>query len=490
MEMNNEMISINLHLENFKQYLDVNNRCILSSRFGNGKSYFISKFIEKYSENYLFIPIYPVNYQVMDNKDIFELIKRDVLIRLLSNDLVEVDNINLNTPFLCYQFFKNNPADIISFIIDVIPNINLFGIDINIGNIIKKADSIKRKYETWKNKTTENDKDSSTNYIKSFESLKGSIYEFDAITQLICDIIKEYKNNHPEKEVVLIIEDLDRIDPAHIFRILNVFSAHFDRYSHDNIFEQNNKFGFDKIISVCDIENIKNIYSHIYGEKTDFLGYISKFSNSQPYKYSLIDFIKEYIINNLLDKELLKYSQICDIISEEIVKKMDLKEQVEANLRIIKERIINSNKFIKDKQIQLTKQLEGKYITTTSTFTYLLSLLRCFDIEFDTFIKRFPKEEIIPLVGKNWYLIGLFTKDIFFVINNNSIQINYIPVRRGKYYSDWVNYPYFNMRLNPGEKELFKFEISYSENRDNTLADMMFIHIDKIINLLEEKALI
>lgn len=306
--MNNEMISIDLHLENFKQYLDANNRCILSSRFGNGKSYFISKFIEKYSENYLFIPIYPVNYQVMDNKDIFELIKRDVLIRLLSNDLVEVNDINLKTSFLCYQFFKNNPADIISFIIDVIPNINLFGIDINIGNIIKKADSIKRKYETWKNKTTENDKDLSTNYIKSFESLKGSIYEFDAITQLICDIIKEYKNNHPEKEVVLIIEDLDRIDPAHIFRILNIFSAHFDRYSHDNIFEQNNKFGFDKIISVCDIDNIKNIYSHIYGEKTDFLGYISKFSNSQPYKYSLIDFIKEYIINNLLDKKIIEIS--------------------------------------------------------------------------------------------------------------------------------------------------------------------------------------
>lgn len=346
MEMNNEMISINLHLENFKQYLEANNRCILSSRFGNGKSYFISKFIEKYSENYLFIPIYPVNYQVMDNKDIFELIKRDVLIRLLSNDLVEVDNINLNTPFLCYQFFKNNPADIISFIIDVIPNINLFGIDINIGNIIKKADSIKRKYETWKNITTENDKYSSTNYIKSFERLKGSIYEFDAITQLICDIIKEYKNNHPEKEVILIIEDLDRIDPAHIFRILNVFSAHFDRYLHDDTFEQNNKFGFDKIISVCDIDNIKNIYSHIYGEKTDFLGYISKFSNSQPYKYSLIDFIKEYIINNLLDKELLKYSKISDSISEEIVKKMNTKEQVEVNLRIIKERIINSKKIL------------------------------------------------------------------------------------------------------------------------------------------------
>lgn len=488
--MNNEMISINLHLENFKQYLDANNRCILSSRFGNGKSYFISKFIEKYSENYLFIPIYPVNYQVMDNKDIFELIKRDVLIRLLSNDLVEVDNINLNTPFLCYQFFMNNPADIISFIIDVIPNINLFGIDINIGNIIKKADSIKRKYETWKNKTTENDKDLSTNYIKSFESLKGSIYEFDAITQLICDIIKEYKNNHPEKEVVLIIEDLDRIDPAHIFRILNVFSAHFDRYSHDNIFEQNNKFGFDKIISVCDIDNIKNIYSHIYGEKTDFLGYISKFSNSQPYKYSLIDFIKEYIINNLLDKKLLKYSKICDSISEEIVKKMDTKEQVEANLRIIKERIINSKKNIIDTKIQLTKSLECKYITTTSTFTYLLSLLKCFDIKFDTFIKRLPKEEIIPLIGKNWYLVVLFTNDIIFNIKKKFIQISCAIERRGIYYKDYGTVPYAIQEIEPEKNELNNFNISYLEYNDNTLADMMFIHINKIINLLEENALI
>ena len=51
------MIPIDSQLENFKQYLDNNRRCILSSRFGNGKSYFLSNFIEKNSENYLFIPI-------------------------------------------------------------------------------------------------------------------------------------------------------------------------------------------------------------------------------------------------------------------------------------------------------------------------------------------------------------------------------------------------------------------------------------------------
>lgn len=39
-----KMIPIDSQLENFKQYLDNNRRCILSSRFGNGKSYFLSNF--------------------------------------------------------------------------------------------------------------------------------------------------------------------------------------------------------------------------------------------------------------------------------------------------------------------------------------------------------------------------------------------------------------------------------------------------------------
>lgn len=86
----------------------------------------------------------------------------------------------------------------------------------------------------------------------------------------------------------MIIEDLDRIDPAHIFRILNVFSAHFDRYGVDKTCGDN-KFCLDKIVTVCDINNIKKIYAHVYGDNTDFTGYISKFSNSKEYIYSLKD---------------------------------------------------------------------------------------------------------------------------------------------------------------------------------------------------------
>ena len=224
------MIPIEPYLKDFKQYLDANSRCILSAKFGNGKSYFISSFIKEYSNDYLFIPIYPVNYQVMDNKDIFELIKRDILIKLLSSEEININEIELNAASLFYYFFTNNQEDKFLDILSIIPDINIYGIDINISYVIKKLKEVKDKFATYK-KQFKSDDETYESYITQFDSLKGSIYEFDTISQLICDIIREYKNKNPTKEVVLIIEDLDRIDPAHIFRILNVFSAHFDRYT-------------------------------------------------------------------------------------------------------------------------------------------------------------------------------------------------------------------------------------------------------------------
>lgn len=75
--MNKEitLIPTDTERQNFKKHLDRNNRCILSARFGDGKSRFLSEFMQEYKDGYLFIPIYPVNYQVADNKDIFEYIK-------------------------------------------------------------------------------------------------------------------------------------------------------------------------------------------------------------------------------------------------------------------------------------------------------------------------------------------------------------------------------------------------------------------------------
>ena len=60
---------------------------------------------------------------------------------------------------------------------------------------------------------------------------------------------------------VVIIEDLDRIVPAHLFRIMNVLSSQVDNPYYSEV-PHRNKFGFDKIILVMDYE-LPNISSTI-----------------------------------------------------------------------------------------------------------------------------------------------------------------------------------------------------------------------------------
>ena len=483
--MNTEenMIPIEPYLKDFKQYLDANSRCILSAKFGNGKSYFISNFMKDYSEEYLFIPIYPVNYQVMDNKDIFELIKRDILIRLLSSEEININEIELNTASLFYYFFTTNPGDKLFNILSVIPDINFYGVDINITSVIKKLKEVKNKFDTYKERFVSVDKTSEL-YITQFEALKGSIYEFDAISQLICDIIHEYKAKCSSKKVVLIIEDLDRIDPAHIFRILNVFSAHFDRHTPGVVeFETTcggNKFCLDKIISVCDIDNIKNIYAHIYGEKTDFIGYISKFSNSKEYIYSLKEKVKWYITNVLLDKDLEKYHKICDILSDIIISSMDNRETVESNLRIIKERIVNANNLIRSKSINLNQRFAGKYITSDSDFTKLLALLKAFGFSFNNLKIESTFDEFVRIIGKYWILAAIFGRNIIFEPCNNNIKVAYYrEIRQG--IGDWLQSdPIYNCI--DGD-QILDFDIS-NWDAEATVPSYIFDQIHNIVNYL------
>lgn len=489
-----KMIPIDSQLENFKQYLDNNRRCILSSRFGNGKSYFLSKFIEKNSENYLFIPIYPVNYQVMDNKDIFELIKRDILIRLLSNEDIKIDELDDKKTCLFWHFLKTKPLGTIADILEMTPDITLpvgAGIDIgiNIGNAIKKIREIIKRYKDRKKDET---KDVPNDYINSFDKLMGSIYEFDTISQLITEIIYEYKRHNSNKKVVLVIEDLDRIDPAHIFRILNVFSAHFDRYdtlsAKEELKDWDNKFGFDKIVLVCDIENIKNIYHHVYGEKTDFLGYINKFSTSLPYKYSLQNLIKDYIINELFEKEFVAYPKICDRLAGEIVNMMNPGGNEEVNLRIIRERIINAKDFIKETRIQLTKQLQGKYIPAKSAFTYFLSLLKSFEIDFQLFRESLSYEELILLIGVDWYIVGEIADDIIFKWSRGHLEISYIIHENEYKYNK--NEDALPMIKETSENEMPDFSRLYLQDTESVLVKLFYKHIDGIIEFLHKEVII
>ena len=78
-----DIIPIDSEIATFSDYLNNNCRGILSARFGDGKSFFLNKVKEQLSDKYFFLTIYPVNYQVAENKDIFEYIKRDILLQIL-----------------------------------------------------------------------------------------------------------------------------------------------------------------------------------------------------------------------------------------------------------------------------------------------------------------------------------------------------------------------------------------------------------------------
>ena len=260
----------------FSQHLNEkgNHRILFSSPFGTGKTTFLNKFFEGKDEKYKVFHLYPVNYQVADNKDIFELLKFDILTELIPSIDFTTPEYDFTDKLLASQYFlMNNRANLA---LDILKGIPKLGKTVNLfEKIIKFCSGLHESF-----KQLENEKFSILDvYAQGVESKEGSIYEMDSISHFISEEIQKLNDEGDgENETVLIIDDLDRVDPKHIFRLLNVFSAHFDRGS-----SIDNKFGFSKIIMVCDIENIEIIYRKMYREDVDFSGYIDKFRSIETF---------------------------------------------------------------------------------------------------------------------------------------------------------------------------------------------------------------
>lgn len=268
-----DIIPIDSEITTFSDYLDRNCRCILSARFGDGKSFFLKEFKKKLADKYIFLTIYPVNYQVAENKDIFEYIKRDILLQILMTSAIDLSDEKYDFSLRLWEFLNQNGKDLVSDIVALVAtsliNIPQTGLTILRDNLAK--------FKEFSRRTNISESNNIESYLDEFTRQKGGIYEFDPISQIIYQLITDIKAQSG-RQVVLVIEDMDRIDPAHIFRILNVFSAHWDirDYSEQKLADGNplNKYNFDKILLVCHFQNIKNIFHHLYGKKTDFIGYI------------------------------------------------------------------------------------------------------------------------------------------------------------------------------------------------------------------------
>ena len=231
--------------------LENNNRILFSGPFGTGKSTSLKDFFNDRPQ-YVVCKLMPINYSVSSNEDIFELIKYDILTEFLNFYEAE---LNLEkedfTLLLRSQMFIMEKVKLMPLLSAIL------GMNEKIGKpavaMLEAMQKIITDFKAFSKEVKIDEEEDIQSFLDSIKNRKGSIYEMDSESRLIFDLLTRIKSNRKDSESILVIDDLDRLDPDHIFRLFNLFSANDDRFG-------KNKFGFDKIIFVCDIENIRKIF--------------------------------------------------------------------------------------------------------------------------------------------------------------------------------------------------------------------------------------
>lgn len=319
-------------MERFENHLLSHDRVILSAKFGDGKTFFLNKFKEKCKESekspFEFITLYPVNYQVLDNKDIFELIKHDVLLQILQLGIIDV-NYEV-TDRMAFEFYVQ--SHFVSVGESFLSMLTACGADdgvtaslfaaFNSANWLK---SLKKHVDTFKKEVDQTEL--LDKYLALFD--EKSVYENDIITKIIRDNIESYQKKNG-KRVVLVIEDMDRLDPAHLFRIMNVFSAQMD-YGYRCMQPINdtlvgNKFGVSNVVFVMHEDNTEAIFHHFYGECADYDGYMSKFYNKDIFRFSLAEEKEKYALNLISEETGLSEDLVKEYFSSDFWQKKTMRE--------------------------------------------------------------------------------------------------------------------------------------------------------------------
>jgi hypothetical protein len=349
--MANQEITLKIPIDElfskFEEHLDIENnrRILFSGKFGIGKTYFLREFFKNKKDKYESYHLFPVNYQISQNEDIIEFLKYDILIEIMKKDeniFKEEDYANfLDLQRLLYIWAGDNLEKIIVAVLSFIPKL---------GRPLQEIIGLIKNLLEFKKQMEKGEKGVVEGFLKRIEEKR--ITETDYISEIIKEKIIEQKG---EKKSVLILDDLDRVDPEHIFRILNVFFAHFD--SENN--ELPNKFGFDKVIIVADYLNLKSIFHHRYGQNTDSSGYFSKF-----YSVEVFTFKNEEIIERMIGKIISNFNVKDQSVRELIHNswfKLILRDIINGSLKLTGEGKLNMWQLLKGVKFQLPSFNVGRY---------------------------------------------------------------------------------------------------------------------------------
>lgn len=295
-------IPVDKVFEVFKKHLDSNKntRVFFSGQYGIGKTFYLKEFFDTYKEEYDVYHLFPINYQISTNEDVLDLLKYDILLTLTekykdvfkSREVAGVeDNLLLFYSFCKDGFSLNNflktiankGADVVGLFPE--PNMQILS---KLGHSMVSVLEFDESFQGFKKDYIAGEKKVAEDFLKQIKSKKS--LESDPLSYLVNEKITLQKD---KKKSILILDDLDRLDPEHIFRLLNIFSAHLN--INDGGEDLPNKFGFDKVILVGDKRNIKSIFHHKYGERTDFGGYFNKFTSRDAFFFNNDEAVKEAI---------------------------------------------------------------------------------------------------------------------------------------------------------------------------------------------------
>ncbi len=291
-------LTVSIPKRQFDEFLSLenNHRIIFSGIFGNGKTTFLKAYFKE-NKDYLAIHLFPTNYTTSKNEDVFELIKFDILYEILKLH-PELSEFKFEKVYAAYLAVYKGPKLLIDPISSLMEGISKIGKPI--ATILQSAFNLNEAIKKEIEETEASDSKGILAFAKRIFDKIGSPYENDFYTELIKKLLESISVKNSNKKTILIIDDLDRIDPDQIFRLLNVFSVHFD------VDGSENKFGFDKILFCCDANNIRRIFLNRFGADVDFNGYFDKFYSNEIFYFDNKSEIKNRVNEILLTIQPLK----------------------------------------------------------------------------------------------------------------------------------------------------------------------------------------
>lgn len=430
----NEYIEIPELRKQFYDHLTKNDnqKIILSGKFGIGKTHFLYEFFKEYNEQFTFAYLSPIHYSIAPNEDVLTYLKYDILYDLVIRYETEVKGIDQ------LDLKQYLPDWYISLFLSPYSESQAQGEDLNqlpwlnallpfIGKVGKELGGIVKSLAPLLEIMVKEAKEADVIKLKGISpenyihrQLKSnasglSLYDHDLFLAIIKELLEKVHiqktkdlSHDKGKGKVLILDDLDRLDPEHVFRILNVFAAYSDfqllkkqENDTDHPFHYAyhgpqllGETGFDKIILVCDIKNIRSIFQHRFGLKADFEGYLSKFYSKSLFEFENRNAIQAFF-KKVVEKHFALDEKFLDIFFEILLDRKII--NIRQLVKLVRD--IDESKYYSGKDFKLKLAFEDgngqiKDIQLVSNQVYTWDLIKVLHILFG------HKDELVNILEK------------------------------------------------------------------------------------------